>query len=66
MQVMKLAKIKENVLLDKEQHEMLNLAKGMNLGANSKSGLLALAFREWVGRNPKIAKMHKIMKEEAE
>ncbi|MDB4261385.1 hypothetical protein N9878_00820 [bacterium] len=59
MQVMSLSKEKETVMLDREQKEMLQLATGFNLGSNSKSGILALALREWFGRNPQVARMHK-------
>lgn len=64
MQTMSLPKEKASAMLERDQFDMSKLAANMRLGAKSQSGVLALALREWLGRNPQVAKAYKLLNQQ--
>ncbi len=64
MQVMSLPKEKATAMLERDQFEMTKIASTMKLGAKSQSAVIALAVREWLGRNPQVAKAYKLINQE--
>lgn len=64
MRSMDLSKEKASTMLDRDQFNMTKLAGSMKMGAKSQSAIIALAVREWLGNNPRVARAYKLMQEE--
>lgn len=64
MQVLKSSLVTTSTCLDKEQLALVELSATMRMGAKSKSGIIALAVREWLGNNPRVARAYKLINQD--